>query len=130
MYGSPRIWSSNLVLDEGERIGRKRVERLMRAAALSGYHKRRKGKTTIRVPGVRVAADLVERNFTAGAPNRWWCADITYLATWEGWLYLVTVLDLYSRRIVGWAMGDHMRGRARHRRAPDGGQRDDGRSRA
>jgi len=61
------------------------------------------------VPGVRVADDLLERDFAAGAPNRCWVADITYLRTWEGWLYLVAVQDLYSRRIVGWSMADHMR---------------------
>ena len=108
VYGSPRIWS-DLVLDDGERIGRKRVERLMRQAGLSGLITKKWRATTIRVPGVRVAEDLLDRNFAAGAPNRCWVADITYLRTWEGWLYLVAVQDLYSRRIVGWAMADHMR---------------------
>jgi putative transposase len=61
------------------------------------------------VPGVRVCGDLVDRAFAAAAPNRIWVADITYLRTWEGWLYLVAVQDLYSRRIVGWSMADHMR---------------------
>ena len=108
VYGSPRIWS-DLVVDDGERIGRKRVERLMRQAGLSGLITKKWRTTTIRVPGVRVADDLLDRNFAAGAPNRCWVADITYLRTWEGWLYLVAVQDLYSRRIVGWAMADHMR---------------------
>ena len=108
VYGSPRIWS-DLVLDDGERIGRKRVERLMRQAGLSGLITKKWRATTIRVPGVRVAEDLLDRNFAAGAPNRLWVADITYLRTWEGWLYLVAVQDLYSRRIVGWAMADHLR---------------------
>ena len=108
VYGSPRIWS-DLVLDDGERIGRKRVERLMRQAGLSGLITKKWRATTIRVPGVRVADDLLDRNFVAGAPNRCWVADITYLRTWEGWLYLVAVQDLYSRRIVGWAMADHLR---------------------
>jgi len=108
VYGSPRIWS-DLVLDDGERIGRKRVERLMRQAGLSGLITKKWRATTIRVPGVRVADDLLDRNFAAGAPNRCWVADITYLRTWEGWLYLVAVQDLYSRRIVGWAMADHLR---------------------
>ncbi len=58
---------------------------------------------------VRVAEDVLDRDFAAGAPNRCWVADITYLRTWQGWLYLVAVQDLYSRRIVGWAMADHMR---------------------
>ena len=108
VYGSPRIWS-DLVLDDGERIGRKRVERLMRQAGLSGLVTKKWKSTTVRVPGVRVAEDLLDRNFAAGAPNRCWVADITYLRTWEGWLYLVAVQDLYSRRIVGWSMSDHMR---------------------
>jgi putative transposase len=108
VYGSPRIWS-DLVLDDGERIGRKRVERLMREAGLSGLVTKKWKSTTVRVPGVRVAEDLLDRDFAAGAPNRCWVADITYLRTWEGWLYLVAVEDLYSRRIVGWAMDSHMR---------------------
>ncbi len=108
VYGSPRIWS-DLVLDDGERIGRKRVERLMRLAGLSGLIEKKYRATTIRVPGVRVADDLLDRDFAAAAPNRCWVADITYLRTREDWLYLVAVQDLYSRRIVGWAMADHMR---------------------
>ena len=108
VYGSPRI-HAELVLAEGERVGRKRVERLMRAAAISALQPRRRGRTTIAVPGVRVAEDLVDRAFLASAPNRLWVADITYLQTWEGWLYLVAVQDVFSRRIVGWAMDNHMR---------------------
>ena len=108
MYGSPRIWS-DLVVEDGERIGRKRVERLMRQAGLSGLVSKKWKATTIRVPGVRVAEDLLDRKFAAGAPNRCWVADITYLRTWEGWLYLVAVQDLYSRRIVGWQIATHMR---------------------
>jgi putative transposase len=108
VYGSPRIWA-DLVLDDGERIGRKRVERLMHQAGLSGLITKKWKTTTVRVPGVRVAEDLLDRQFAAGAPNRCWVADITYLRTWEGWLYLVAVQDLFSRRIVGWSMADHMR---------------------
>ena len=108
VYGSPRIWA-DLVLGDGERIGRKRVERLMRQAGLSGLITRKWRATTVRVPGVRVAEDLLERDFAAQAPNRCWVADITYLRSWEGWLYLVAVQDLYSRRIVGWSMAEHMR---------------------
>ena len=108
VYGSPRIWA-DLVLDDGEKIGRKRVERLMRQAGLSGLITKKYKATTVRVPGVRVADDLLDRNFSADAPNQRWVADITYLRTWEGWLYLVAVQDLYSRRIVGWSMADHMR---------------------
>ena len=108
VYGSPRIWS-DLVLADGERIGRKRVERLMRQAGLSAVMEKKWKATTVRVPGVRVADDLLDRQFAAEAPNRCWVADITYLRTWEGWLYLVAVQDLYSRRIVGWSMADHLR---------------------
>ncbi|MCA1680670.1 MAG: IS3 family transposase [Actinobacteria bacterium] len=108
VYGSPRIWA-DLVVDDGERIGRKRVERLMRQAGLSGLIPKKYKATTVRVPGVRVADDLLDRDFTATAANQRWVADITYLRTWEGWLYLVAVQDLYSRRIVGWSMADHMR---------------------
>jgi len=108
VYGSPRIWA-DLVLDDGERIGRKRVERLMRQAGLSGLITKKHKATTVRVAGVTVAEDRLDRDFAAGAPDRCWVADITYLRTWEGWLYLVAVQDLYSRRIVGWSMADHMR---------------------
>jgi putative transposase len=107
VYGSPRI-HAELRLACGVRVGRKRVERLMRQAKISGLAPRKKGRTTIRVPGVRVCEDLVDRNFLADAPNRLWVADITYLRTWEGWLYLAAVQDLFSRRIVGWSMADHM----------------------
>jgi len=108
VYGSPRI-HAELVMASGERIGRKRVERLMRQAGISGLVARKRGRTTVRVPGVRVCEDLVDRAFMAAAPDRLWVADITYLRTWEGWLYLVAVQDVYSRRIVGWAMDSHMR---------------------
>ena len=108
VYGSPRI-HAELVLGDGVRVGRKRVERLMRQAGLSGLVARKRGKTTIRVPGVWVCEDLVDRAFLAAAPDRLWVADITYLRTWEGWLYLVAVQDVFSRRIVGWSMADHMR---------------------
>lgn len=107
-YGSPRV-HAELRLGDGILVGRKRVERLMRQAGLCGLIRRRRGRTTIRVPGVRTAPDLVERDFDPAAPNRLWCADITYVRTWEGWLYLASVMDCYSRRIVGWAMADHMR---------------------
>jgi putative transposase len=100
---------AELRLEHGIHVGRKRVERLMRQAGLCGLIRRRRGRTTIRVQGVRTAPDLVERDFTPTAPDRLWCADITYIRTWEGWLYLASVMDCYSRRIVGWAMADHMR---------------------
>lgn len=105
-YGAPRIHAD--LRRQGIRVGRKRIERLMRAGNLSGLHKRRKGKTTIRVQGVRVASDLVERDFNPEAPNRLWCADIKEIPTWEGKLYLASVLDCFSRRVVGWSMRDDM----------------------
>jgi putative transposase len=127
-YGSPRV-HAELRLEHGIRVGRKRVERLMRRAGLSGQIKRRCGKTTIRVQGVRTAPDLVERDFNPTEPDRLWCADITYIRTWEGWLYLASVMDCYSRRIVGWALADHLRAEivvdalqmAIARRRPDAG---------
>jgi putative transposase len=108
VYGSPRI-HAELRMADGVRVGRKRVERLMRQAGISGMVRRRRRRTTISVPGVRVCEDLVDREFLASAPNRLWVADMTYLRTWEGWLYLVAVQDVFSRRIVGWSMADHMR---------------------
>jgi putative transposase len=96
-------------MGHGIRVGRKRVERLMRQAEISGLQTRKRRKTTVRVLGVRVADDLVARQFRPAAPNVLWVADITYLRTWEGWLYLAAVQDAFSRRIVGWSMADHMR---------------------
>jgi putative transposase len=127
-YGSPRV-HAELRLGDEVHVGRKRVERLMRLASLSGQVKRRQGKTTIRVQGVRTAPDLVERDFDPTEPNRLWAADITYIRTWEGWLYLASVMDLYSRAIVGWALVDHLRAElvvdalemAVARRRPDAG---------
>lgn len=108
VYGARRV-HAELRLGEGIRVSRKRVERLMRQAGISGLVTRRRRGTTIRVPGVRVADDLVNRQFTPAAPNVLWVADITYLSTWEGWLYLAAVQDAFSRRIVGWSMAEHMR---------------------
>jgi len=108
VYGAPRI-HAELRMTHGVRVGRKRVERLMRSAGISGLVPRKRGRTTIRVPGVRVADDLVERQFRPSAPNVLWLADITYLRSWEGWLYLAAVQDAYSRAIVGWSMAEHMR---------------------
>jgi putative transposase len=128
VYGSRRVMAE-LRLGEGVAVSRKRVQRLMRAAGLSGLVARKRGRTTIRVPGVRVADDLVERRFRPDAPDVLWVADITYLRTWEGWVYLAAVQDAYSRRIVGWSMADHMRAElvvdalqmALHRRRPGPG---------
>jgi putative transposase len=107
-YGSPRVHAE--LRRQGIRVGRKRVERLMRAAGLEGAHRRRRhAGTTIRVPGVRPAPDLVERSFRPDAPNVLWAADIKQIATGEGKLYLAAVQDLFSRAIVGWSMAEHMR---------------------
>jgi len=106
-YGWPRIHAE--LRHRGVHVSRKRVARLMRQAGLSGLVKRRKGKTTIRVPGIATAPDLVRRDFTPAAPNRLWVADLTEIATWEGKLYLAVVVDAFSRRCVGWAMAEHMR---------------------
>ncbi len=108
VYGAPRI-HAELRMAHGIRVSRERVERLMREAGISGLVPRKQGRTTIRVPGVRVADDLVERDFRPAAPNLLWVADITYLRTWEGWLYLAAVQDAFSRAIVGWSMADHIR---------------------
>jgi putative transposase len=108
VYGSPRI-HAELRMAHGIRVSEKRVERLMREAGISGLIEKKRGRTTIRVPGVRVADDLVRRNFRPSAPNVLWVADITYLSTWQGWLYLAAVQDAFSRAIVGWSMADHMR---------------------
>ena len=106
-YGGPRIHAE--LADRGIRIGRKRVARLMRAAGLHGVSRRRQCHTTMRDETARPAPDLVERRFTATAPNQLWVADITYIPTWAGFLYLAVVLDAWSRRVVGWAMDTHLR---------------------
>jgi putative transposase len=106
-YGSPRIRAE--LRFQGVRVSRKRVERLMRDARLSGLVARKRGRTTIRVPGIETAPDLVERNFSPQRPNQLWTADITYIRTWQGFLYLASVVDCYSRKIVGWAIEDHLR---------------------
>jgi transposase InsO family protein len=96
-------------MESGIGIGRKRVARLMAAAGISGVRPRKRDKTTIRIPVVTPAADLVERQFRPDRRNVLWVADITYLRTGEGWLYLAAVQDAYSRHIIGWSMATHMR---------------------
>jgi putative transposase len=100
-YGAPRIHAE--LREDGVRVGAKRVARLMKAAGVVGVSRRRFAVTTRR-DGSRPAPDLVDRNFTADAPNILWVADITYIPTWAGFLYLAIVLDVFSRRIVGWSM--------------------------
>jgi putative transposase len=108
VYGAPRI-HAELRLEHEVRVGRKRVARLMKAAGISGISPRKRWRTTIRIPGITPATDLVNRDFTPSAANVLWVADITYLRTSEGWLYLAAVQDAYSRQIVGWSMATHMR---------------------
>jgi putative transposase len=106
-YGAPRIHAE--LADDGMRCGRKRVARLMCAAGIEGCHRRRGLRTTQREPRAVPAPDRVGRQFVADAPDRLWTADITYVPTWQGFLYLAVVLDVSSRRIVGWAMAEHLR---------------------
>ena len=105
-YGAPRLRID--LAEAGIRVSRKRVARLMRNAGLSGVSRRKSTVTTVR-GGARQAPDLVDRNFTADQPNMLWVADITYIPTWAGFLYLAVVLDVWSRKIVGWAMENHLR---------------------
>ena len=108
VYGRPRIHAE--LREEGKRIGAKRVGRLMRAAGIEGVSRRRTAKTTTREQRVaRVAPDLVDRDFSAAAADQLWVADITYVRTWTGFLYVAVVLDAFSRRVVGWAMAAHLR---------------------
>jgi putative transposase len=100
-YGAPRIHAE--LKANGIHVGKKRIARLLRQAGLAGVSRRRFVTTTVR-DGARQAPDLVERDFTAGRPNLLWVADITYIPTWAGFLYLAVALDAFSRRIVGWAM--------------------------
>jgi putative transposase len=128
VYGAPRI-HAELQLEHDIQVGKKRVARLMKAAGIAGVRPRKRWKTTIRIPGITPPTDLVERQFRPDRPNVLWVADITYLRTGEGWLYLAAVQDAYSRRIVGWSMATHMRSSlvidalkmALARRSPDSG---------
>lgn len=106
-YGAPRILAE--LRTQGFQVGRKRVARLMREAGLRGMSRRKWVTTTERDATASAAADLVQREFSASGPDRLWVADITYVPTWEGFLYLAVVLDVWSRRIVGWAMAAHLR---------------------
>lgn len=105
-YGAPRVRAE--LQARGVRVGKKRVARLMKAAGLRGVSRRKRSTTTRREPQARPAPDLVERDFSAERPDELWVADITYVPTWAGFLYLAVVLDAFSRRIVGWAMEVHL----------------------
>jgi putative transposase len=106
-YGAPRVHAE--LKADGQRLGKKRVARLMRAAKIAGASRRRGVVTTKRDQDARPAPDLVDRNFTTERPNQLWVADITFIPTLAGFLYLAVVLDAWSRRIVGWSMANHLR---------------------
>ena len=106
-YGAPRIHAA--LQAGGVRCGSRRVARLMRAAGLGGCRRRRRARTTVADPTHTPAPNLVARDFAAPALNRLWIGDITYVPTWEGWLYLAVLLDAHSRRVIGWAMAEHLR---------------------
>lgn len=102
VYGSPRLHAE--LRAQGISCGRKRVVRLMHQLNISAHRPSRSVVTTRSDPNARVATNVLQRDFTADAPNHTWVADVTYLATQQGWLYLAAVLDLFSRSVVGWAM--------------------------
>jgi len=106
-YGVPRVHAE--LAAEEIHVGRKRVARLMRAVGLEGVSRRRSVHTTVRDRDARPAPDLVDRDFVAPGPNQLWVADITYIPTWAGFVYLAVVLDVWSRRVVGWALATHLR---------------------
>jgi putative transposase len=106
VYGSPRVHAA--LRAEGKRIGVNRVARLMRHYGIQGRHKRRAPRTTDSNHPHSIAPNLLDRQFTTDAPNQVWLADITDVPTAEGWLYLAVVLDLFARRVVGWAMSETM----------------------
>jgi putative transposase len=106
-YGAPRIQAE--LADEGTSVSQKRIARLMRAMGLAGVSRRKGTRTTRRDREARPAPDLVERNFTAERPDQLWVADITYVPTWAGFLYLAVVVDAFTRRVVGWSMANHLR---------------------
>lgn len=106
-YGSPRIheelWAG------GSHVGRNRVARLMKEQGLHGCRPRPFRATTDSRHGEPIAPNLLERDFAPAGPDQVWASDITYIRTWEGWMYLAVVIDLWSRRVIGWSMADHMR---------------------
>ena len=107
-YGSPRVYAE--LKAQGRGASRGRIERLMRRHGIRAIMARpRRVRTTDSRHDFLIAPNLIKRNFIATAPNQIWLADITYVETDQGWLYLATVMDLYSRKIVGWAMADHLR---------------------
>ena len=126
-YGARRLTAE--IVDRGRPWNRKRVARLMRLGAIEGVHRRRRGKYGRRAASTATAPDLVQRQFLASGLDQLWVADITYLRSWEGFVYLAVVVDAFSRKVVGWAMADHLRtglvldavGMAIHTRRPGPG---------
>jgi len=106
-YGSPRIHQE--LRAQGCDVGHKRVERLMRENGVVARFPRRRPTTTVRDEADLVAENILDRQFKTGAPDQVWVGDITYIRTLEGWLYLAVLIDLFSRRVVGWSMADHLR---------------------
>ena len=106
-YGAPRVHA--WLLRQGYRVGRKRVARIMRDKGFVGVIGRRKVRTTIADKTAEPSMDLLGRDFNPTAPDKSWAGDITYISTGEGWLFLATVIDLFSRRVIGWALASHMR---------------------
>ena len=106
IYGAPRVHAE--LADAGVKVGRKRVARLMRAADIVGCHRRKRSfAITKQNPGADVAPDRVDRKFVATEPNQLWVADVTYVPTVQGWLYLACVTDVFSRMVIGWSMASH-----------------------
>jgi putative transposase len=107
VYGVRKMWLA--LLPEGQQVGRDRVRRLMRGLGLAGVRRGRSVRTTWPAPLAQRPADLVERRFTAPAPNRLWVSDLTYIATWSGFAYTAFIIDAFSRRIVGWRVAATLR---------------------
>ncbi len=106
-YGSPRVLDD--LKDDGFKVSRRRVSRLMAEEGLTGTPKKPFKRTTDSKHNEAIADNTLDRNFTVEAPDKIWATDITYVRTWEGWMYLAVVVDLFSRRVIGWAMATHMR---------------------
>ncbi len=106
-YGSPRVLEE--LKEQGIRVGRNRVARLMQEHGITGQAPKRFRRTTDSKHNLPVAGNVLDRQFNADGPDKVWATDITYIRTWEGWLYLAVVIDLFSRRVVGWSMATHLR---------------------
>jgi transposase InsO family protein len=107
VYGQLKVWDE--LNDEGINVARCTVERLMRKAGIEGCRNGKTQVTTVPGPDPAAAEDLVRRDFTADRPDAVWLSDFTYIRTWQGWVYLAIVLDIHTRRIVGWQLASHMR---------------------